>query len=298
MHLRQRAGRFDGAVAHQRALVEQRLGNLLDEERIALRTLSDHPLERRQFDAVPEQSAKHPLRALAPQRVEPELRVMAATAPLMAVLGAVVDQEQDAGVCDRVGEQIKQKLSFRIDPVQVLEDQDQRLVEAFAQQDAFERIMRAPPPNLRVHLSQWIFGFLDSKQRKDVRQRVFQRMIQFQYLSDDFLAPLPRIILGNDSQVVAQKFDYRQICRGLAMGDRVGLQHQASRLRDRLELEEQARLAYPRIADRRDDLTMATAGCSNSACRPTNFVSPRRAAACSRVRNGPSPVTSKSSTGR
>ncbi len=36
--------------------------------------------------------------------------------------------------------------------------------------------------------------------------------------------------------------------------------HQATALRDRLELEEQARLAHPRVAHRGYHLTMATAG--------------------------------------
>jgi hypothetical protein len=44
------------------------------------------------------------------------------------------------------------------------------------------------------------------------------------------------------------------------MGDRVSLQHSTAALRNGLELEEQARLADTRLADRRDDLTMATAG--------------------------------------
>ena len=44
--------------------------------------------------------------------------------------------------------------------------------------------------NLRIHLGQRIVALLNSEQRKKVRQRVFQRTIECQYLADHLLAPL------------------------------------------------------------------------------------------------------------
>ena len=62
--------------------------------------------------------------------------------------------------------------------MQVLEDQHQRLVEALAQQDALDRLQRPAPFDLRIHLGERIFAFLNAEQRKQVRQRVFQRTIE------------------------------------------------------------------------------------------------------------------------
>ena len=94
--------------------------------------------------------------------------------------------------------------------------------------------------NLRIHLGQRIVAFLDAEQRENVRQGVFQGTVEPQHLADHLLAPLARVVLRGDPEVVAQQLDHRQVGRGLAVRDRVGFQHQAAALRDRLELEEQA----------------------------------------------------------
>jgi hypothetical protein len=57
---------------------------------------------------------------------------MSAAAPLVAVVRPVIHQQQNARVCDRVEQMIEQGLSFAIDPVQILEDDNQRLIEALS----------------------------------------------------------------------------------------------------------------------------------------------------------------------
>jgi hypothetical protein len=64
--------------------------------------------------------------------------------------------------------------------MEVLEHNDQRLVEAFAQQDALEGILRALPPNLRIHLGERIVTLVDSEQTENVRHGVFQRTVEFE----------------------------------------------------------------------------------------------------------------------
>ena len=51
-----------------------------------------------------------------------------------------------------------------VDPVQVLEDHDQRLVEALAHQYPLDRLQRPPPPDLRVHLRQRVVALDDAEQ--------------------------------------------------------------------------------------------------------------------------------------
>ena len=137
-------------------VVEQHLHRFFHEERVALGLLDDEPLERTQFHAVAEQRRQHLVGAFLAQRVEPQLRVVGLVAPLMAVLGPIVHQQQDARGADAVGEQVQECLRLAIDPVQVLEDHDQRLVEALAQQDALDRLERASLAGLRLDLRELI----------------------------------------------------------------------------------------------------------------------------------------------
>ncbi len=57
--LRERARHLHCAVAHQRALVEQGLHHLLDEERIAPGTLDHQTLEWHEFDPVTQKREEH-----------------------------------------------------------------------------------------------------------------------------------------------------------------------------------------------------------------------------------------------
>jgi len=52
----------------------------------------------------------------------------------VAVLGAIVDEEHEARRGQAVDEAIEQGLGLTVDPVQVLEDHNQRLDLALAQQ--------------------------------------------------------------------------------------------------------------------------------------------------------------------
>ena len=150
--------------------------------------------------------------------------------------------------------QIEQCLSLGVDPVQILEDHDQGLVEALAQQDALDGFQGAAPARLCVHLDRIAGRLLDSKEREEQRQCVLQYAIEREDLAGYLFAALTRVILGLDLEVVVEQFDHRQIGRRLAVRDGECFQHQASALRSRLEFMKQPRLAEPRLADRGDDL--------------------------------------------
>jgi hypothetical protein len=62
--------------------------NLLHEEGIALGFLDDQPFERLQACIPAEQGVKHLVGALTSQRIEAQLGVTGAVAPLVMVLGA------------------------------------------------------------------------------------------------------------------------------------------------------------------------------------------------------------------
>ena len=84
------------------------------------------------------------------QRVEPELGVVGLAAPAVLVLRAIVDQQQQPGGGQALDQAVEQGLGLGVDPVQILEHQQQRLHLAFAQQHALQGVERAPAPLRRV----------------------------------------------------------------------------------------------------------------------------------------------------
>ncbi len=105
---------------------------------------------------------EHCGRAFLAQRIEPQLRVVALVGPLMPVLGAVIEQQQHSRVRDALGQKVKQLLRLTINPMQVFKDHDERLIQTFAQEDAFDGLQRAPKLNLRVHLRDWVGALMQS----------------------------------------------------------------------------------------------------------------------------------------
>ena len=92
----------------------------------------------------------------------------------MCILWSVVHQQQQSCRSDRIGEKIQKCLGLLVDPVQVLKDDHQRLVERFSQQNSLERLERAPLADVRVHLREWIVALDDPEQREQIWQRVFE----------------------------------------------------------------------------------------------------------------------------
>ena len=58
----------------------------------------------------------------------------------MLVLGPVVDQQEEPRGRQALDQAVEQRLGLGVDPVQVLEDQQQRLHLALAQQQALDRV--------------------------------------------------------------------------------------------------------------------------------------------------------------
>jgi hypothetical protein len=58
---------------------------------------------RVEFDSVAHQRRQHLSRAFPPERIQPQLHVVALVTPFMAVFGAIVDQQKHASISDAVG---------------------------------------------------------------------------------------------------------------------------------------------------------------------------------------------------
>src|SRR5712692_3367461 len=110
--------------------------HFLDKEWIAAGPLDDETFERLQFGRIFQQGREQLFGILPAQRIKSELDVVALVAPLVPILRAIVHQQQDTSTSTAAGEQVEQRLGLSVDPVQVFEDHDYWLFQAFAKDDA------------------------------------------------------------------------------------------------------------------------------------------------------------------
>ena len=100
----------------------------------------------------PSSTSRNSSASALPNGRQPQLRVIRLLPPLVAVLGAVVHEQQDLGGGDTLAEDVEKPLRLAVNPMEVLKDQDQRLVETLAEEQSLERLEGAAAANLRVHL--------------------------------------------------------------------------------------------------------------------------------------------------
>src|SRR6185436_15801539 len=108
-----------------------------------LRPLDENPLEWLERGVVAEERHEQLLGALRGQCCDLELTVVRLAAPAMPVFGAVVHEEQDASRREAPHQAVEDRLGFRIDPVEILEHQQQRLDPALSKQETSYRVQRA-----------------------------------------------------------------------------------------------------------------------------------------------------------
>ena len=242
---------------------DQRLGfregphALLEEQRVALRPLDESALERVQARVGPEQARQQIVRALRRQRVDAELPVVGLAAPPVLVFGAVVGEQQQPGRRQALDEAVEQGLGLGVDPVQVLDEQHERLDLALPQQQPLHGVQRPlpalrgiePPPRRILHRN--------LQEREQRRQGGLQGTVEGQHLAGHLLADRPRLVPPLDVEVRLEEIDDGEIGRGLAVGDGAGLQNQpAVGAMGVGELPVEAGLADAGLADHRDDLAV------------------------------------------
>src|SRR5262249_22318500 len=115
------------SLPRQDLRLDQRPDALLEEERIAFGPLDQQSLERLQLNGGPEQGLEQCLGALRWQWIDAELSIICLTPPALPVLGSIVHDEQQSGCGQTLHDTVEERLGLRVDPVQILEHQQQRL---------------------------------------------------------------------------------------------------------------------------------------------------------------------------
>src|SRR6185503_12239042 len=109
---------------------------------------------------------------------------------------------------------------------EVLEDQQQRLDLALAQQQPRERL-EGPPPALRgieAGPAEIIHRHVEEGEQRG--ESGLKGRVQGPYLAGELLADLPRIVPRLDLSVALQQLDHREVAVAPAVRDGRGLEHQ------------------------------------------------------------------------
>src|SRR4030095_16451913 len=85
-------------------------------------------LERGESAVLSQERIQQFLRALGRQRIQPQLAVTCLAAPSVLIVWTVVHQQQQTRGPQTVDQTVEQRLCFAVDPMQILEDQEQRLL--------------------------------------------------------------------------------------------------------------------------------------------------------------------------
>ena len=145
--------------------LEQRPHALFQEERISAGPGDENRLERLEADVRSQQGQKQLAGALGCESVQTKLSVVRLAPPSMLVLRPVVDQEKKSCGRQAFDQAVQERLRFGIDPVQILEDHEQGLHLALAEQEALDGV-EGPPAALR-RIEALPLGILDG----DVEER-------------------------------------------------------------------------------------------------------------------------------
>src|SRR5262249_42013583 len=134
------------ALAGKNACLDERTNALFQEERVAFGPVDEEPLELTKPWIVSDERPEQLIGACRRQRVDPELSVKSLASPAVLVLRAIVDAEEHTSRGQTLDERIENDLSLGVDPVKVLEDQQQWLDLTLAQEymlDGAERALSA-----------------------------------------------------------------------------------------------------------------------------------------------------------
>ena len=204
---------------------------------------------------LPENCRQHFIGAVLFQRLEPQQMAAGLVSPAQPIFGPVIHQEQNPLTGHLLHEQVEKSLALVIQPMQILDHQNERALPCFTQEQTNDGVERARSPELRVHAGEALFIVLDLQQRIEIGEGGLERCIQ---VGDPFRYPVPprrRIVSLGDSEIAMQQLDHRQVRRPLAVRDRGRLEDRPVSACLRLEFEDEPRLSHARFGHEGDKLS-------------------------------------------
>src|SRR5262249_42876648 len=141
--------------------VEQRLYRFFHEERRSAGGLYDEFFQRQEIRRFTQDRREHFLCRLVGESVQPHLLAVELASPAQRIFRPEADEKHESGVSHRLEETVEKGLAFLIQPVQVLDDQQERVAASLAEQHARDRVKRARSSKLRVHARELLLVAFD-----------------------------------------------------------------------------------------------------------------------------------------
>ena len=116
------------------------MDTFLQKERVPFGPGDQYLLEWLKSSIVSQKGLQEFVGAFRGQRINPKLHVEGLASPTVLVLGPVVDEQEDTCRRQALNQAVQCRLALRIDPVEVLEDKNQRLELALPKQEALDRL--------------------------------------------------------------------------------------------------------------------------------------------------------------
>jgi hypothetical protein len=131
-------------LANERSGLGQCPHSLFEEEGIPLGSFDQERLEGAHVGVPTDQRVEELVRGGRWQHVESKLLIIGLTAPGVPMLGTVADEQEHRRRRHALDQGVEKGLSLRVAPMEVLEDQQQRLNLALAKQEPLEGLERMP----------------------------------------------------------------------------------------------------------------------------------------------------------
>src|SRR5436190_7600117 len=201
------------ALPGERSRLHQRPDALLDEEGVA--ASDQQPPKRLERRVVTQKRAQEIARTLGWERIKPHLAVIGLARPAVLVLGPIVDQQEEPSRWQALDQAVEQGLSLGVDPVQVLEDDEERLGLTLPEEETPDRIEHALAALGRIERLPRSVLDRHVEQGQQSGQGRLQRTIQGE-LASHLLADLALGLALVHLEVGAEEVDDRQVAGGLA----------------------------------------------------------------------------------
>jgi hypothetical protein len=211
------------ALTGDHPVVHEASHALLEEEGVALGPREEKAFQRMEGGVAAEQGLQQRGRILRRERIQAELTVIGLPAPAVPVLRAVIDEVQDADGRQALDQAVQNGLRLGVDPVEVLEHDQQGLKLALAQEKPPQGVDGALPPR------GWVQGLPPAILHRHVEeceqcgQRRLERAVEREDLARDLLPNGTRLVPITDLEVAPEETAHREVRRRLAVGDGASL---------------------------------------------------------------------------
>ncbi len=247
-------------VAHRLAL-QERTGQLLQEERVSLRLVEDHLRQSLRELGLPQHRVHHDPAVARGEAAQGDLGGVRLVHPARLVARAIGEDQEQGDRRDPLDHRGEEVLGGLVDPVEVLDLQEDQAAAAGVEEDLAQHGEGPRLERLRAELGERLGPLLDVQQAQEIGQGLLGIEIRAREALADPGGDGNRPIPLADPPFVAQHVEERKVRDSGAIGEAAAGEPGRGRApAAAAELVEEARFARARLARDAHHLSMAALG--------------------------------------